>query len=407
MQTAAPALPVVGTDGVYIQLADGRKLLDGIASWWSACHSYNHPHIREAVIKQLEIMPHIMFSGPAPVAHEQAYTLASRLTKLAPSGLNRTFFVDSGSVAVEAAMKMAVQYWHNQGDKKRQKFVSFKAGYHGDTMGAMSLCDPEDGMHKKFQHYMPHQMVIDIPSDEYGFTDYDELLAGLSYSIAGVIIEPLVQGAGGMKFHSADTLAEIYRITKKHNLLFICDEIMTGFGRTGLMFASQEAGITPDIMCIGKALTGGTCTLAAVMATDAVYNAFLSDDESKAFMHGPTYMANPLACAAANASLDLFETEPRLEQVAVMETALWQNLSPCLEIPGVADVRVRGAIGVVQLAQALSPEKKKQLRQAFVEKNVWLRPFGDIVYLTPPFTMTEQQLNTVTSAVVEVLKSGL
>jgi adenosylmethionine-8-amino-7-oxononanoate aminotransferase len=404
MQTAPEPLVVTKTEGVHIHLKGGKKLIDGLSSWWSACHGYNHPHIREAVAKQLEIMPHVMFAGPAPVAHEQAYTLATRLAAMAPSGLERVFFVDSGSVAVEAAMKMAVQYWYNKGEKKRQKFVAFRGGYHGDTMGAMSLCDPEEGMHKKFSHYMPMQYVMDIPADEYAFAEFEEILDGVKHTIAGVIIEPLVQGAGGMRFHSADTLAEIYKITKRLGTLFIADEIMTGFGRTGLMFASQEAGITPDIMCVGKGLTGGTCSLAATLATEEVYNAFLSDDLNHAFMHGPTFMANPLACAAANASLDLFEQEPRLEQVQAIETQMWGALKPCAEVSSVVDVRVRGAIAAVQL-QGVAWKDMFAFRKAFLDKGVWLRPFADVIYLMPPFTISEKELRHLTDAVVEVVQA--
>lgn len=398
MLTAPAPLPVVGTEGCRIRLADGRELIDGIASWWSACHGYNHPHIVEALVKQAQAMPHVMFAG---LNHEPALTLARRLAAMAPEGLERVFLSDSGSVAVEVAMKMAVQYWKNKGDGRKNRFVSFRGAYHGDTMGCMSLSDPESGMHGAFLNYMPMQFVTDIPTDEYAFAEFDSLLGDISRQVAAVVIEPLVQCAGGFVFHSADVLAEIHRITKKHNLLFIADEIATGFGRTGYLFACNEAGITPDILCVGKGLTGGAITLAATIATDAVFTPFLGDTIDKALMHGPTYTANPLACAAANASLDLFEREPRLKQVAAIETQLEEELAPCRAHPWVRDVRVKGAVGVVEIV----PEHFQQwpLRQAFVEQGVWLRPVSNAVYTMPAFTITADELSTVTAAMCRIV----
>lgn len=400
VKTAPAPLPVIATNGSTLTLADGRTLVDGIASWWTACHGYNHPHITNAVEAQLKKMPHVMFAG---LAHEPAAQLAARLTKITPAGLKRVFFSDSGSVAVEVAMKMAVQYWVNKGTPKRDRFITFRHGYHGDTMGAMSLCDTEDGMHAIFKHYMPMQYNIAVPSDEYSFAEFDELLGAMKKNIAGVVIEPLVQGAGGMKFHTADILAEIYRITKKHELLFIADEVFTGFARTGHMFACQEAGITPDILCIGKALTGGALSLAATLATEEIFNAFLSDKHEAALMHGPTYMANPLACAAANASLDLFEKEPRLKQVEAIEQQLSEALEPCRKMDNVYDVRVKGAIGVVQLEKA-DRALVLHLRKKFLEQGVWLRPFGDVMYLTPALTITEKDLRMLTDSIIRTLK---
>lgn len=400
MQTAAPPLPVIGAEGVYLHLEDGRKLIDGISSWWSTCHGHRHPHIIKAIQEQAATLPHVMFAG---LAHEQAYKLAARLAAITPAGLERVFFADSGSTSVEVAMKMAVQYWHNQDDWKRQKFICFKHGYHGDTMGCMSLCDPESGMHKSFNNYMPRQFTMDIPHDEYGFSEFEELVDAIHKQAAGVIIEPLAQGAGGMRFHSPDVLAELYRIVKKYDLLFIADEIATGFGRTGMMFACEEAGITPDIMCMGKALTGGTISLAATIATEKVFNAFLSEDPSHAFMHGPTYMANPLACAAANASLDLFESEPRLTQVEHIELQLHDELSPLKQIDNVIDVRVKGAIGVVELAADAYDIIK--LRTYFAEHGVWLRPFRNILYIMPSFTISEKELHEITDTVTEALEN--
>ncbi len=397
MQTAAPPLPVVGAEGSRIKLADGRELVDGIASWWTACHGYRHKHIEQAVIKQLQTLPHVMFGG---LVHEPAISLATRLSKLAPQGLSRVFFSDSGSVAVEVALKMALQYWQNKRQPSHNRFLCFRHGYHGDTTGAMSVSDP-DAMHKAFRSYATKQYVLDIPSDEYGFGELDALLEGVHKNIAALIIEPLVQGAGGMKFHSSDVLAELYRIAKKHGLLFIADEIATGFGRTGSMFACNEAGITPDILCIGKALTGGTMTLAATLASAEVFEAFLNDEPEYAFMHGPTYMANPLACAAANASLDLFESEPRLRQVELIEAQMLRELAVCDGMKGVVDVRVKGAIGVVQVEPAFMDKPK--LRQRFIDEGVWLRPIEDVIYIMPPFVVTPEELTRLTAAVVKVV----
>ncbi len=401
MKTSPLSLPVISTDGVRIQLEDGRELIDGIASWWSACHGYNHPHIISEMQKQLKQMPHIMFAG---LAHEQAYKLAKRLADITPKGLEKVFFSDSGSTSIEVALKMAAQYWHNKGKAKKSKFLCFRNSYHGDTMGCMSLADSENGMHKNFNNYMPKQYVVDIPSDEYAFAEFDELLGAIGSGIAAVIIEPLVQAAGGMKFHSADVLAEIYRITKKHDILFIADEVATGFGRTGSMFSCEEAAISPDIMCLGKALTGGAIGLAATITTDEIFEAFLGDDLHQAFMHGPTFMANPLACAAANASLDLFKSEPRLEQIEAIENQLREELQACRKSDLVKDVRVKGAIGVVQLHKT-DWNFIFKLRAKFIEQGVWLRPFGDIIYIMPSFTITKDELHKLTKAVINAVKS--
>jgi len=398
MKTAAPPLPVVGAEGCRIRLADGRELIDGISSWWTACHGYRHPHIEKMITRQMLVLPHVMFGG---LVHEPALTLAKRLAAL--TSLPRVFFADSGSVSVEIALKMALQYWQCRQQPNRNRFLCFRHGYHGDTTGAMSVSDPE-AMHKAFKSWGPMQFVVDIPSDEYGFAEFDQLLGDMRKNIAAVIIEPLVQGAGGMKFHSADMLAEIFRITKKHNILFIADEIATGFGRTGAMFACNEAGVTPDIMCVGKALTGGTVTLAATLASEEIFNAFLSDGPETAFMHGPTYMANPLACAAALASLDLFEREPRLKQVEAIEAQLQSELAPCEGMDGVVDVRVKGAIGVVQLEKERMD--KARLKARFIEEGVWLRPLEDVVYIMPPFVISPEELSKLTSAVVKVVREA-
>lgn len=395
-KTASEPVKVVATKGCRLVLDNGVELIDGVSSWWTACHGYNHPILEDAVKQQLSSMPHVMFAG---VAHEPAYILAERLSSLAL--MDKVFFTDSGSTAVETALKMAVQYWVNKGKKHKDKFLSFAHGYHGDTLGCMSLCDPKSGMHAVLHDYLPKQFNVPIPVDEYGFNELDALLGDMK-DIAGVIIEPLVQGAGGMRFHSADVLAELYRITKKHELLFIADEVMTGFGRTGMMFATHEAAIQPDIMCVGKALTGGVMTLSAVLAKEHVFEAFLDDDLSKALMSGPTYMANPLACAVANASLDLFEQEDRLAQVEVIERQLYEKLQLCRDLPRVKHVRVKGAIGVVELDTDW--DEIFAMRQAFLEHNVWIRPFGRIVYIMPPFVISESELTQLTDAVFAVLQ---
>jgi adenosylmethionine-8-amino-7-oxononanoate aminotransferase len=399
MKTARPPLAVARTHGTRIVLADGRELVDGIASWWTACHGYNQPHIRDAVTRQLAEMPHVMFGG---MVHEQALTLARRLTALLPGDLTRVFFSDSGSVAVEVAMKMAVQYWINRGMRGRTQFVAFKGGYHGDTTGAMAVCDPDEGMHALFSGLLPQHLVADLPDTDEHATALEKLIAEHADSLAGIIVEPLVQGAGGMRFHHAAVLERLRALADKYDLLLMFDEIFTGFGRTGTMFACEAAGITPDIITLSKALTGGTLPLAATVATGKVFDAFWSDDPAKALMHGPTFMANALACAAANASLDLFEREPRLAQVAAIASALETGLVPCRGLPGVKDVRVMGAIGVVEMAHIGHLDA---LRARFIEEGVFVRPFGNVIYLAPAFTIAADDLETLTGTVVRVVRT--
>jgi len=399
MKTASPPLPVVRTQGSRITLADGRELIDGIASWWTACHGYNQPHIRHSVAKQLKQMPHVMFGG---LTHEPALTLARRLAALLPGDLNRVFFSDSGSVAVEVALKMAAQYWINRGVKRRSQFVAFKGGYHGDTTGAMAVSDAEGGMHALFAGLLPQHRIVDLPEDDTKATALDKLLAENADAIAAIIVEPLVQGAGGMKLHDAAVLRRLRALADKYDVLLIFDEVFTGFGRTGAMFACEAASVTPDIIVLSKALTGGTLPLAATVATQKVFDAFWSDDPKKALMHGPSYMANALGCAAANASLDLFEQEPRLQQVAEISSALLQGLEPCRSMPGVKDVCVKGAIGVVEMQRIADLDA---LRARFVEQGVFVRPFGNIIYLTPAFTIAGDELKTLTDAVVKVMRT--
>ena len=397
MKTAPAPLPVAASHGVRLRLADGRELIDGISSWWTACHGYNHPHIRQAVAAQLDTLPHVMFAG---LVHEPAARLATRLAGLLPGDLERVFFTESGSVAVEVALKMAIQYWRNRGQAARQRIVCFRHGYHGDTFATMALCDPEEGMHTLFAGCMPEQILAELPTDETMRRAFDLLLETQRDRVAAVIIEPLVQGAGGMQMHDAATLAFIADACRRHEVLLIADEIMTGFGRSGRMFACEEAGVVPDILCLSKALTGGTLPLAATVARRHVFEAFLDDDPGAALMHGPTYMANPLACAAANASLDLFASEPRLAQVAAIEAQLRDDMASCTEIPGVAEVRTKGAIAAVELAGRIDLDA---MRRRFPELGVWIRPFGRIVYLMPPFVIGGGDLSVLTGAVRRVL----
>ncbi|MCP5433341.1 MAG: adenosylmethionine--8-amino-7-oxononanoate transaminase [Alphaproteobacteria bacterium] len=399
MKTMRPPLAVAGTEGTRIRLADGRELVDGIASWWTAAHGYNHPHIRAAVAAQLGRMPHVMLGG---LVHEQALRLASRLARLAPGDLSRVFFSESGSVSVEVAMKIAVQYWINRGARGRTRFATFRGNYHGDTFACMSVCDPDEGMHGHFAGALPVQLVLDLPQ-----TDEDErrlaaTLAAHAQELAAVIHEPLVQGAIGMRMHGAHVLARIARAAKAAGLLLICDEIFTGFGRTGTFFASEAAGIVPDIMTLSKALTGGTLPLAATIAREEIFAAFLDEDPSRALMHGPTYTGNALACAAANASLDLFEDGAWEERVRAVEAHLRAALEPMRGLDNVADVRVRGAIGAVELREA---GDREALKARFIERGVWLRPIGKVVYTTPAFTIDEESLSRLTDAMREAAVS--
>ena len=394
-------LAVVGTQGSRIVLADGRELIDGIASWWTACHGYNHPHIRECVSRQLIQMPHVMLGG---LVHEPAATLCRRLAELLPGDLNHVFLSDSGSVAVEVAMKMATQFWLNQGVRGRSRFMAFTGGYHGDTFAAMSVCDPEEGMHSLFSDVLPRQVVIDLPHDEPSHAAFEAALDAHGHELAGILVEPLVQGAGGMLFHGAEVLGRIRRAADVRGLPLIFDEIFTGFGRTGSLFACESAGVIPDIITLGKGLTGGTLPLAATIANERVFGAFCSDDPQHALMHGPTFMGNALACAAANASIDLFEREDRLAEAAHMERQLAAGLSACRGVPGVKDVRARGAIGVVELS---SLRDLDDLKRRFLAAGVWIRPFRNIVYLTPALNIDVEDLRQLIATVVTVLQERI
>jgi adenosylmethionine-8-amino-7-oxononanoate aminotransferase len=397
MKTARPPLPVARTEGVRLFLEDGRVLVDGVASWWTACHGYNHPHIREAVARQLETAPHVMFGG---LAHEPAYRLASRLAATLPGDLNHVFFAESGSVSVEIAMKMALQHWINRGVCGRTRFLAFLGGYHGDTLATMTVCDPEEGMHRLFAGVMPAQHIAALPRDAASEAALDQYLERHGHEIAAMLVEPRVQGAGGMLFHDDAVLARLRQVADRHGVLLIFDEIFVGFGRTGSLFAAEGAGVTPDIVTLSKALTGGTLPLSAAIASNKVFDSFWSDDPGAALMHGPTYMANPLACAAANASLDLFETGDWAMAVPRIERALATGLEPCRSLPGVVDVRTRGAIGVVEFER---PVDTSGLCARFAAEGVWIRPMGKVVYLTPSLVIGDEDLAILTGAVRKVL----
>jgi adenosylmethionine-8-amino-7-oxononanoate aminotransferase len=399
MKTAPEPLPVARTEGVRIILEDGRELVDGIASWWTACHGYNHPHIRAAVEAQLARAPHVMFGG---LAHEPAYRLAARLGELLPGDLGHVFFAESGSVSVEIAMKMALQFWINRGVSGRTKFLAFLGGYHGDTLATMTVCDPEEGMHSLFAGVMPSQLMAALPVDVESEAVLDRQLVAHGHELAAIVVEPRIQGAGGMLFHDDETLRRLRRLADKHDLLLIFDEIFVGFGRTGDLFACEGAGVVPDIVTLSKALTGGTLPLSAAIASRRVFEAFWSDDPGAALMHGPTYMANPLACAAANASLDLFENGAWRADVARIADGLAAGLEPCRGAPGVVDVRVMGAVGVVEFDK---PVDAGGLSRRFAEQGVWIRPMGKVIYLTPAFVVSDGELERLTSAIVRVVVS--
>ena len=400
---AAPSYCVASANGVHLKLADGRELIDGMASWWCAIHGYNHPVLNNAVNTQLGKMAHIMFGG---LTHEPAAQLAQRLVELTPEPLDKVFFCDSGSVGVEVAIKMALQYWQSKGQPEKSKLLALMNGYHGDTFAAMSVCDPDTGMHHLFKGILAQQVfseaprcLFDAPFDPATLTDLEEKISTHSSELAAVILEPIVQGAGGMRFYSPEYLAAARELCDRYEVLLIADEIATGFGRTGKLFACEWANISPDIMCLGKALTGGYMTLAATLCSEKISDG-ICQGEAGVFMHGPTFMANPLACSVANASIDLLLASPWQEWVGRIEHQLSTGLAPCTGMEGVADVRVLGAIGVVEMDQAVDvPAIQKKL----VEAGVWLRPFGKLIYVMPPYVMAAEDLTHLTDAMVKVI----
>jgi adenosylmethionine---8-amino-7-oxononanoate aminotransferase len=406
MPATSPPLPVAGATGIRLRLADGRDLIDGMSSWWCAVHGYRHPVLDAAVLDQLDRMAHVMFGG---LTHEPGVLLARRLVELTPEGLEHVFFADSGSVAVEVAIKMCLQYWLAIGRPERRRLLALRGGYHGDTFGAMAVCDPVGGMHNLFRGTLAEHVFVDrppagfdAPLDDLYARRLTETIGRHADELAAVIVEPVVQGAGGMHFYSPSVVRLLRELCDTHGLLLILDEIATGFGRTGALFACRHADVTPDVMCLGKALTGGYLSLAATLCTDGIAAA-ISSGEGGALMHGPTYMANPLACAVALASLGLLDQDAWQPEVNRIERGLTAGLAPAREIPVVRDVRVLGAIGVVELER---PVDAAAATRAAVEMGVWLRPFRELVYTMPPYVTADEDVARIAAAVVAAARVG-
>ena len=403
MDSPPPAYPVVSAHGVRLTLADGQELIDGMASWWCAVHGYNHPYLNAAMHQQISDMSHVMFGG---ITHAPAVTLAKRLVDLTPKGLDKVFFADSGSVAVEVAIKMALQYWHSQHQAKKNRMLTIRNGYHGDTFGAMAVCDPVNGMHSLFASVLPQHHFVDAPPMGFDrpletddLTELEDKMRQYQHEIAALILEPIVQGAGGMRFYSPQWLRGAAKLCKQYNILLIADEIATGFGRSGALFACDHAQVQPDIMCLGKAITGGTMSFAATLTTHEIATS-ISRGEASCFMHGPTFMANPLACAVANASLDLLEQSDWKNQVDGINKGLHQLLRPAIDLPYVEDVRVLGGIGVIQFTQTVD---LGIIQKMFVEDGVWVRPFGKLVYVMPPYVMSPEDLALLCKGILKIL----
>ncbi len=403
MPNLQPVFPVASAQGVYIQLMDGRSLIDGISSWWTCIHGYNHPRLNQAAHTQINRMSHIMFGG---LTHQPAVDLTRKLVEITPPALQQVFFCDSGSVAVEVAMKMAVQYWHNRGLPEKQGFLTLRNGYHGDTFAAMSVCDPVNGMHHLFRNLVTQQYFAEAPQisfeDDWQERDIESfavLLAAHHDRIAAAIFEPVVQNAGGMRFYHPEYLRQAKALCEQYDVLLILDEIATGFGRTGKMFASEHAGICPDLLCVGKALSGGFMSLAATLTTREVSASFATG-EAGVFMHGPTFMANPLACAVAVENLALLESYDWQAIIRSIESQLKAELEPCRSLTAVKDVRVLGAIGVVELH---NPVDMQIIQPRFVEQGVWLRPFGRLIYTMPPYIIQPTELTAITTAIYKIV----
>ncbi|MGK0440497.1 MAG: adenosylmethionine-8-amino-7-oxononanoate aminotransferase [Pseudohongiellaceae bacterium] len=403
MTNAPPSYPVVSAEGVRLKLADGRELIDGMSSWWATIHGYNNPILNQAAKDQIDKMSHVMFGG---ITHPAAATLSKLLVDISPSTLDKVFISDSGSVAVEVAIKMALQYWYSIGKKDKNKLLTVRSGYHGDTFGAMAVCDPVTGMHHIFNDVLPKHHFVEQPAcrfhddfEERHIAEMRDHMAHNHQHLAAVIIEPIVQGAGGMYFYSPAYLKRLRELCDEYNILLILDEIATGFGRTGKLFACEHANIEPDIMCLGKAITGGYMSLAATLCSSKISNG-ISQGEAGCFMHGPTFMANPLACAVACASIELLLSQPWQRIISNIEQQLEAGLSPVRELEQVAEVRVLGAIGVIEMKR---PVEMSKIQKALVDKGVWIRPFGKLIYTLPPYVINDDDLALLCNAIVSVI----